>query len=109
VFSAKGIEGLDPEARHCFFPHEGNLDFYKKYTFQNCRFECGIKLTEKMLGCTPWYLPQGNSSTACDPWRAMRFSKLLGEVHSNKHNCLKCLPDCEMTETDVLLSNAKFR
>jgi hypothetical protein len=109
IFTAYGIKDLDPEDRQCFFPDEGNLDLYKKYTFQNCRFECGINLTEKLLGCTPWYLPQGSNSTICDPWTAIRFSKLLGGVHSNISNCQNCLPDCEMTETSVLLSNAKFR
>ena len=109
VYEADGIEELSPENRDCFFPEEGPLDFYKKYTFQSCKFECGIKLAESRLGCIPWYLPQGDNSTACDPWTARNFTKMLGEVHSGRNNCKQCLPDCRMTETTVLSSAAKFR
>ena len=109
VYSASGIEELNPSDRQCYFPYEGNLDFYEKYTFQNCRFECGIKLTEKLVGCTPWFLPQGANTMACDPWRARKFSKVLGEIQSNTNNCRNCLPDCEMMETFITPSSAKFR
>ena len=109
VYTTRGIQGLKPEDRQCYFPHEGDLDFYDKYTFQNCRLECGIKHVEKSLKCIPWFLPQGLNNTACDPWRARQFSKKLGEVHSDKDLCRRCLPDCEITETSVMLSTARFR
>ena len=109
IYMATGIERLKPEDRHCFFPHEGNLDFYEKYTFQNCRFECGIKIVEESLKCIPWYLPQGQNSTMCDPWRAREFSQKLGKIHSDRDLCRNCLPDCEMVETSVMLSTARFR
>ena len=108
-YSASGIEVLDPKDRKCFFANEGDLDFYEKYTFQNCKFECGIKLVEEQLGCIPWYLPQGVNTTACDPWQARQFSHMLGEIYSDPGNCGHCLPDCDITETTVMPSAAKFR
>ena len=56
--STDDIKDIAPEARDCFFADEGNLDFYKKYTFSNCRLECAIKRTEKIFKCVPWHLPR---------------------------------------------------
>ena len=58
VVSTKDIEDIDPEARECFFSNEGNLDFYKNYTFSNCRLECAIKAAQDKYGCVPWHLPK---------------------------------------------------
>ena len=109
VFSSTGIRRLHPKDRHCYFSDEGYLEFYDKYTFQNCRFECGIKLAEKKVQCTPWYLPQGKNSIICDPWRTRDFLDALNSVHTNQSNCKDCLPDCEMVKTKPFLSSAKFR
>ena len=58
VVSTDDIKDIAPMARDCFFADEGNLDFYKKYTFSNCRLECAIKRTEKIFKCVPWHLPR---------------------------------------------------
>ena len=58
VVSSKSIKGIAPEARECFFRDEGDLEFYKEYTFSNCRLECAIKMAEEKYGCIPWHLPK---------------------------------------------------
>ena len=58
LVSSKGVRGISPEARDCFFTDEGDLDFYKKYSLSNCRLECGIKMAEEVYHCIPWHLPQ---------------------------------------------------
>ena len=58
VVSTNDIEDIAPEDRDCFFADEGNLDFYKSYTFSNCRLECAIKKTEEIFNCVPWHLPK---------------------------------------------------
>ena len=58
VVSTNGIRGIEPEARGCFFTDESNLEFYKGYTFSNCRLECSILDAEKMHKCVPWHLPK---------------------------------------------------
>ena len=68
VVSTNGIRDILPEARDCFFSDEGDLEFYKSYTFSNCRLECGIKKSEQKLGCIPWHLPKvrrSESSLKC--------------------------------------------
>ena len=111
TLTSTGIEDLNPEDRRCYFQDEGNLEFYDKYTFSNCKLECGIKVVEKMFNCIPWYLPQMNSSQACDPWTARNFSYKLEQIHggSSEQQCYHCLPDCEEDTYTVLHSQAKFR
>ena len=58
VVSTKGIRKILPEARGCLFTDEGNLEFYKRYTFSNCRLECQIREAEEKHGCIPWHLPR---------------------------------------------------
>ena len=56
--STKGIRDISPIARGCFFKDEGDLEFYKSYTFTNCRLECMIKEAEEKHKCIPWFLPK---------------------------------------------------
>ena len=58
VVSNNGIEDILPEARDCYFSDEGDLEFYEKYTFSNCRLECAIKKAEDIYNCVPWHLPR---------------------------------------------------
>ena len=58
VVSSNNIKHLQPAARACLFPDEGDLEFYEKYTFSNCMLECAILEAEKKLDCIPWYLPK---------------------------------------------------
>ena len=58
VVATNGIRHISPEARGCLFTDEGDLEFYKSYTFSNCRLECMIKGAEEKLKCIPWYLPK---------------------------------------------------
>ena len=106
VFSASGIKHLDPKDRKCYFPNEGNLQFYEKYTFGNCKFECKMNATKSNFGCTPWFLPHISNSSVCDPWTERGFMKELGKINNE---CDKCLPDCQSSETSVVASSAKFR
>ena len=58
VVSTNDIREISPEARGCLFNDESHLDFYKSYTFSNCRLECMIREAEKINNCIPWQLPR---------------------------------------------------
>ena len=58
LVTTNGIKGISPEDRGCLFTDESNLEFYKSYTFTNCRLECGIKEAEEEHNCIPWHLPK---------------------------------------------------
>ena len=58
VVATNGIKDILPEARGCLFTDEGALEFYKSYTFSNCRLECAIREAEEKSKCVPWHLPK---------------------------------------------------
>ena len=61
VVTTNGIKDISPEDRGCLFTDESNLEFYKGYTFTNCRLECAIKKAEIEHKCIPWHLPKVGS------------------------------------------------
>ena len=73
VVSSKDIKGITSEARDCFFKDEGGLEFYKEYTFSNCRLECAIKEMEEKHGCVPWHLPKVRHDWIS--WKLILFSR----------------------------------
>ena len=108
VGSSPDVQKLEPADRKCFFSEEGGLDFYDKYSYSSCKFECSIAHVERQVGCVPWYIPHGGSSSICQPWDALQFSKLLGEVTVD--NCTHtCLPDCQAVIYSFSHSSAPFR
>ena len=123
ISSDDRIRNIAPSARECYFRDEKELRFYKKYTFINCRMECAILETEKLLGCIPWHLPkvllfydcslccsQGNGTKTCDPWAAKEFDAKMTEAQSKVSNlCPHCLPDCNQIVYSSSASSAKFR
>ena len=106
VVGSNGISGVLAKDRNCYFQNEGNLSFYKTYTYSNCQLECHIKLAETTVGCIPWYLPHGMGSSTCDPWTEREFSKELDNFDSD--DC-DCLPNCDETKYSVTTSSASFR
>ena len=58
VVATDGIKDILPQARGCLFNDDMDLEFYKSYTFSNCRLECRIKEAEEKHKCIPWHLPK---------------------------------------------------
>ena len=106
VVSSSGITEVLPQDRNCYFQNEGNLAFYKTYTFSNCILECHIKIAEYYIRCIPWYLPHGKDSLTCDPWTGRHFLKKLGNLTSDECDCL---PNCQETVYAVTPFSAAFR
>ena len=52
MFTAGNIFGLSPAQRGCFFPTEGGLEFYQRYSHQNCLLECRILACQATNDCT---------------------------------------------------------
>ena len=93
--------------RQCLFKHENTLEYYKNYTYSTCKFECKIKLADAAVSCTPWFLPQGTNTTACDPWQARNFMQIIHSIEEEE--CGHCLSDCEVTIYNVDQSSTPFR
>ena len=107
VVSTNGIRDILPEARGCFFSDEGDLEFYKSYTFSNCRLECMIIGAEEKLNCIPPLL-----ATHADQMCDVRFnltkdeSKEIFELFWNKYLNFEpssCKKPCTHTAYEVQL------
>ena len=103
-----GLRSLSPQLRGCLFKEESSLEFHSKYSYTSCFFECKVQLAEEQTACIPWYMPQGTNSTACGPWEAMQFNRIMDTVDESS-NCTGCLPDCKTTEYTFTQSETPFR
>jgi hypothetical protein len=96
-----GLRSLNTEDRNCLFPEEiSNLTFHKKYSYDNCKFECIFDYAKNEvfkkhgIKCQPWFFPGfDDSSTICDPWISNDFFQIMSNEISDSL-CLQCLPDC---------------
>lgn len=52
------LQGIAPELRHCYFPTERQLAFFKVYTQRNCELECVANITVRACGCAAIYMPR---------------------------------------------------
>jgi hypothetical protein len=94
--------------RNCSFEDEGSLDYYMRYSHTSCIFECTLKLAAVAANCTPWHLPPGPGSLACDPWAARTFARAMQEGEQDCEH--RCLPDCRATLYSVAShTSAPFR
>ena len=82
VVTTKSIREILPEARGCLFTDESDLEFYKSYTYSNCRLECQIKLAEQKHKCIPWHLPKVGQN--------YEIHLIPHLSHINFHNCHEC-------------------
>ena len=42
VLQSSGIKSVAAAARGCYYQAESHLQFYKKYSYKSCMFECKI-------------------------------------------------------------------
>merc|ERR1711892_1533453 len=89
-----------------FFQNESSLEYHEAYTTTTCKLECGIQAVEKEMQYVPWYLPQGNDSIVCDPWKAETFREKLGVFD---HTSCRCFSLCSETRYRADLTAAAFR
>ncbi|KAJ0172808.1 hypothetical protein K1T71_011947 [Dendrolimus kikuchii] len=56
------------ETRQCYFLDEPYLQFFVKYTENNCRMECFTNYTKQLCGCVAYYMPHDNITRICTPY-----------------------------------------
>ncbi|RZB41735.1 ASC domain containing protein, partial [Asbolus verrucosus] len=62
IMTSSELKGLKPYRKKCYHAKEGNLQFFKIYTRQNCLTECIANQTLSKLGCIPFYMPCKSNS-----------------------------------------------
>ena len=97
--------------RNCLFPDENvDMKIFKKYSYQNCMFECSLYYGLKMNNdtCLPWFLPSTNATiTICDPWQAQKFLQVM-VTEIPDELCIHCLPDCRNIIYEPTVSAVPF-
>ena len=114
VSAEPNIKRYPAEKRYCYFPDENIGHLHKSYSQANCKLECQIGATLKLLKaknrttCMPWYYPiTGMEYPLCDPWDALQFREQMQNIPDD--SCNACLPDCNHTEIQASVSAAPFR
>lgn len=122
--TSEGLKEYNPARRHCYFPGEKLLRFYKVYTQQNCEIECLTNNTLNTCGCVSYHMPKTNYTTICGSGRTIcvagaETDLLLREVEyelkkSEKNYTQKntgkcnCLPACTSLNYNAETSQADF-
>jgi hypothetical protein len=98
------IRSLKKTSRNCLFPDENEgLTLHQNYTYLNCKLECTLLYTQKVLydkyntTCQPWFFPTSSDSMSiCDPWQSYDFFQIMSSKIPD-NICQQCLPDCSIT------------
>lgn len=60
--SDENVKHYMPEKRKCFFDEERKLYYFRKYTQENCEFECVVNTTRDNCGCAMMFMPRKSCS-----------------------------------------------
>ena len=100
------VKGSPVSQRGCKFEDEtSGLMFFKKYSKQNCLFECKIKVAKKHCSCVPWNYPATQQDKVCNIFGNVCFLRelirLKRDIWSPRENLgtppCGCYPSCKRT------------
>ena len=92
ISASPWLRDLDPEERNCKFMDESHdLEIFEVYTQAGCHFECWLRESRKVCGCTPWNYPHppGEVKDLCDMAGNSCFEKIMENSTTMNCHCLK--------------------
>ena len=123
VVASEGLARYPPERRKCFFGHERKLQFFKKYSQNNCEYECLVNFTLSSCGCVKFSMPRNSSTNICTQTDMDCYDKCenslaikelsersdagLSQKITGKTIC-NCLPSCTSISYDAEVSQATY-
>ena len=109
------------EERKCRFPDEaGILKMHKTYSQTNCLFECSYNYASKKVlekynsplkgvACSPWFFPSPvDTIQICTPNQTDDFLGFMSDILP-KDECSHCVPDCNRTIYDPIVTAVPFK
>ncbi|XP_035710952.1 pickpocket protein 28-like [Folsomia candida] len=105
-------EDVDQSNRRCYFSDEGgmaHLEYYKKYSKQNCLSECFSKKVTKACNCTMVTYPGKPGHRLCT------VNEMKTCVHEQEQTlfkeglatkCQECRPNCRDTKYEMKISSS---
>ena len=95
LVSTESFKDLTIQQRNCFLENEiENFSIFKKYTLNNCKYQCHVAKAKEECQCIPWDF-MNNASTEmeeCDVFgRTCFFNRMEYLTQSRKNYCDHCL------------------
>ena len=84
---------------------------FKKYTENNCRYECHVNLAKQFCKCIPWdYIDsESKSFDECDVFGRTCFWKAMKQFSiSQNDKCPMCKPECDFVKFEKLITNKEM-
>ncbi|XP_037296672.1 pickpocket protein 28-like [Manduca sexta] len=113
VATSDEVKEYTPEKRHCYFPGERYLRYFKIYTENNCRLECLSNYTYNMCGCVGFYMPSNTSNRICTIQSKRCMNSVIEKIAEKEtagisSRLCNCLPACNTVEYDAEVLKTKF-
>ena len=84
---------------------------FKKYTENNCRYECHVNLAKQFCKCIPWdYIDsQSRNSKECDVFGRACFWKAMKQFSiSQNDKCPECKPECDFVRFEKMITKMEM-
>ena len=112
VRSTSNRKSLSKEKRGCLLEDEvpeGSM--FKKYSQNNCKYECHVTLAKQSCGCVPWDFMDMSSSgsvSECDVFgRTCFYNEMKNLTEGFEDQCPHCLEACDFDQFKVEIT-AKY-
>ena len=102
VTTTARFDSMDFSVRGCALPDEiSSSSIFKKYSRDNCEYECAIAKARESSHCLPWSIPRlvNDSIRFCNSSESAAFQETLFSVASS--DCSDCPSDCQATTFTV--------
>ena len=101
--STDGFRNLDIQQRNCLLDQEiSKKSIFKKYSINNCIYECHVELSKDQCQCIPWDFidTDSNIQDECDVFGRKCFfnamENLTRQFHTN--HCDHCIKECDFVK-----------
>ncbi|CAH1408253.1 unnamed protein product [Nezara viridula] len=115
--TSKNLISYSPQERHCYFPSERYLSYFKVYNQPNCEIECLTNYTYLECGCVALHMPRKEGMRFCGPRKKkcmvdaqyrLRISEVDVAYKSETMGSCDCLPACTSILYDRETTQAEF-
>ena len=98
---SEDFKSMNYEDRNCLLSNElPENSTLKKYSKQNCKYECRINIAKEKCDCIPWDFPvkTTNDTIECDVFGRTCFLNAIKYATTGANVCHQCKDDCEFME-----------
>ncbi|XP_050293011.1 alkylated DNA repair protein alkB homolog 8 isoform X2 [Anthonomus grandis grandis] len=98
------VRELSIEKRQCLFSDERRLDYFGKYSYYNCLFQCEALAVVEQCRCVPYYFDFIYEKAICNSKNAQCVQNITFDPFKE----CDCQSECEEDSYDITLASVKF-